>query len=316
MSWDDTDHLPYLPPELERLIFEVACIRHGSRCSTKYLLVARRVNTWLKPLIFRVFNQMTLSIFPDFERYPDTLKLEELGKFAQRLILKSGSEKGLKKMLSHFPSLQDFALWVQPIKFLLPTLDNLPLKRLSADLSDLAHDDYLSSTFSNITHLDVIKFHGRTWKEWEVLSKLPHLTHLIIGSLIDLDVFPNLLHHVSQLRILIFMPGEQGIAAWMGENEHKLNVNDDRLVMLSSPRFPILLEDWVKGGESGLDCWAFCELISVARRRKLFLDNPPKWFERIFNWDKHLTDEGKKWYSELNWQDAWFCEFMAGTTQE
>jgi hypothetical protein len=42
----DTDRLPYLPPELERLIFEVAFTQHGSKCSAKYLLVAKRVNMW------------------------------------------------------------------------------------------------------------------------------------------------------------------------------------------------------------------------------------------------------------------------------
>ena len=42
----DTARLPYLPPELERLIFELAVIQHGPECSVKYLLVARRVNIW------------------------------------------------------------------------------------------------------------------------------------------------------------------------------------------------------------------------------------------------------------------------------
>ena len=94
---------------------------------------------------------------------------------------------------------------MQSIKVLLPALEKLSLKRLSADFGDLAHDDYLSSTFSNITHLEVMRFHGRTWTEWEVLSKLPHLSHLI-WFLVDLEVFLNLLRHTSQLRILIFMP--------------------------------------------------------------------------------------------------------------
>ena len=273
---------------------------------------------------------MTSPTFPDFNKYPNSLKVEEVGRFAQRLIVRSHSPtQELERMLSHCPNLQDFAIWLQPIKFLLPTLKKLSLIRLSADFSDLVHDDYLSSAFSNITHLDVIRFHGRTWKEWEVLSKLPHLSHLIVGFPVDHDVFPNLLRYASQLRILIFMPEQYHMTAWLrnhDKNQHNLLENDDRFVLLNCPAFPGLAEDWVKGGESGLDNWTFCELILIARRRKFnpitliqslicqyffilvgnfFLDDSRQLLQRVFDWDKNLTDEGKKWYSELNWQDPW-----------
>jgi len=215
---------------------------------------------------------MTSPAFPDFDKYPNSLKTEEVGRFAQRLIVRSNSpSQGVEGIVSHCPNLQDFAIWLQPIKFLLLTLNKLSLKRLSADFSDLVHDDYLSSAFSSITHLDVIKFHGHTWKEWEVLSTLPHLSHLIVGFLVDYDVFPNLLRYASQLRILIFMPEQYDMTVWMRDhdkNQHNLLENDDRFVLLNCPAFPGLAEDWVKGGESGLDNWTFCELVLIARRRK------------------------------------------------
>jgi hypothetical protein len=143
------------------------------------------------------------------------------------------------------------------------------LKRLSADFGNLVYDDYLSPTFANITHLDVAKFHGRTWKEWEVLSKLPQLSHLIIGFFVYLDVLFNILRYVAHLRILIFMPDQDD---WMRDHIHHqekiFDIDDDRLVLLKSPKYPGLVEDWVKGGESGLDNWTFSELISLARKRK------------------------------------------------
>jgi len=225
----------------------------------------------LKPLIFRVFNQMTSPTFPNFERYSNSLKVEEVGRFAQRFIIHYGSRQNLENMLFHCSNLQDLAVWEQPIKFLLPSLKKLPLRRLSADLSDLVHDDYLSSTFLNITHLDVIKFHGSTWKEWEVLSNLPHLSHLIVGFLVDYDVLLNLLRYSSRLRILIFMPNSHDLAIWMQDhhkNQHNLVEDDDRFVLLNCPAFPGLAEDWIKGGESGMDNWTFCELVSIARKRK------------------------------------------------
>jgi len=221
---------------------------------------------------------MTSRRFPDFNKYPNSLKVEEVGKFAQRLILNRRSPQEQETILSHCPNLQDFALWLQPIKHVLPTVEKLPLKRLSADLRYLIPNDYLSSMFASLTHLDIIKFDGHTWKEWEVLSKLPHLTHLIIGILVDPDIFLNLLLHISRLRILIFMPEWDDREVWMQDhhkNQHSLNDNDDRLVLLNSPAYPGLVEDWIKGGELGLDNWTFCELVLIARRREFDLPWSP-----------------------------------------
>ena len=231
----------------------------------------------------------------------------------------------LEKMLLHCPNLQDLAIWTNSSKFLLPSLEKLSLKRLLANFRDLTHDDYLRSTFSNITHLEVIAFHGRTWKDWEVLSKLPHLSHLIIGCCVDVDVFPKLLLYAPRLRILIFTPGRPS-SGDRRIHQHPFTINEDRLVLLIRVPDYDLIRDWSKDGESGLDYWMFCELVSVARKRrfnftrfhclvfisvtykyffitvgKFFLDNSQQWFERNFEWDKNLTDEGKKWYSELNW---------------
>ena len=57
------------------------------------------------------------------------------------------------------------------------------------------------------------------------------------------------------------------------QNESQCNLldSDDRFVVLDGPVFPGLVEDWVKGGESGLDTWTFCELISFARKREFNL---------------------------------------------
>jgi hypothetical protein len=70
------------------------------------------------------------------------------------------------------------------------------------------------------------------------------------------------------------MPDFHDLAIWIrnqNENQHNLLDSDDRFVVLHSPAFPGLVEDWVKGGESGLDNWTFCELISIARKREFNL---------------------------------------------
>ena len=38
--------IPYLPPELERLIFELAVLDNGPKASTTLLLVAKRIHEW------------------------------------------------------------------------------------------------------------------------------------------------------------------------------------------------------------------------------------------------------------------------------
>ena len=37
---------PHLPPELERLVFELAAAQNGAKRSAALLLVARRVGEW------------------------------------------------------------------------------------------------------------------------------------------------------------------------------------------------------------------------------------------------------------------------------
>ena len=216
---------------------------------------------------------MTDPIFPNFQksRY---LEVRHVGRFAQRLIYGNHTKEDLENILSNCPNLQDLATWSWPIKFLLPILNELTLKRLSADLSDITRHDFLTSTFANITHLEVVKFNGHSWEEWKVLLELPHLSHLIIGCVVGLDIFSNLLRYSSQpqLRILIFMPDYGYLVNLMPDGEwsnHKLlDIDDDRLVLVGSPRYPGLAEDWIKGGESGLNTWTFCELVSLARKRK------------------------------------------------
>ena len=45
---------PYLPPELERLIFELAALDIGRNGSTTLLLVAKRVHDWWVLYFFNV----------------------------------------------------------------------------------------------------------------------------------------------------------------------------------------------------------------------------------------------------------------------
>ena len=341
---------PYLPPELERLIFELAARDMSPKGSTTLLLVAKRVHNWwvcillrhyfqtdmneleirrIRPLIFRVFNQMAKPPFPDLKNSPRLL--ETTGHLAERLLVGyNPTQHYLETLLSFCPNLVDLATWVFRIKSIFPILDKLPLRRLSANFDDLTYEDFLARPFFvNLTHLEIFTFIGKTWdKKFEALVHLPNLTHLSIGFPVDDDVIPQLLRYCRLLRILIIAPPSPSqYLERRGTKKLLAEINDHRLVLLQIPPFPALIQDWVKGAHGGIDCWAFSELVSLAQSRASFpssmiCDNlimplldypgnyfvaPPPWyFPRIgFDWEGCLNENGSKWFAGLHLHDPW-----------
>jgi len=343
---------PYLPPELERLIFELVARDIGPEGSTTLLLVAKRVYEWwvlyffdiiiekrhmskleicrIRPLIYRVFNQIASPPFPDFKKFPQLL--ESTGHLAERLIVAYDPTQyylAIETLLSFCPNIVDLALRVFRTTPIFPILDKLPLRRLSANFDDLTYEDFLARPFFvNLTHLEIPTFIGATWDQnFEALVHLPNLTHLSIGfwTGVDDDVIPQLLRHCRLLRILIVAPlsprhylERKGIKKLLSELDH-------HLVFVEIPPFPALVRDWVKGALGGIDYWAFSELISLAQSRvsffsfmicdnlliplleytgNYFVDPPPQYFPIVgFDWEKHLNGKGFEWFTELHLHD-------------
>jgi len=298
---------PNLPLELERLIFELAVLDIGPKRSTTLLLVARRVYNWIRPLVYRVFNQMGKPPLPDFKRYPQLMA--SVGHLAEWLMVGYGSgfPYPLNVLLSFCPNIVVLASWTIPIRPLLPIVDKLPLRRLSANFDDFTYDDFLMKPFVNVTHLEVVSFLGNTWdRNFEALIHLPNLTHLsVIEHAIKVEVIPQLFHHCYPLRILIIILDHTLLRFQEDDAEERLaEINDNRLVLLESPPFPGLVHDWEKGAHGGIDCWAFGELVSLAQSRSYFVDPPPRHFPRVrFDWKKHLNREGLKWFANLHLHD-------------
>ncbi|KIM39516.1 hypothetical protein M413DRAFT_192527 [Hebeloma cylindrosporum] len=303
---------PGLPPDLERLIFELAARDVGPKGSTTLLLVAKRVHDWIRPLIYRVFNQMATHPFPDFHR-ADPQLLENIGHLAEKLLVgyNPASKYSLKTLLSFCPNIVDLAIWESLLRVFIPAtaMDKLPLRRLSAHFSDFMYEDFLNRPFFvGLTHLDVLSFMGVYWnKQFEALTHLPNLTHLSISCSTDFDVIPQLLRHCRLLRIFMLTPDTPYLYFKRNFTKEELaEINDHRFLLLECPPFPGLVHDWEKGARGGIDFWAFGELVSLAQTRNYFIVPSPLYFPRVgFDWKKHLNIEGLEWFSGLQFYDPW-----------
>ncbi|PPQ79840.1 hypothetical protein CVT26_012568 [Gymnopilus dilepis] len=274
------DGPPFLPPELQRSIFEwVACTERPA-ITLKFMLLAKHVHGWLKPLLYQVFSQISAPRFPDFERYPGVL-LEDVGPFARHLLI-GGTEgvEGINRFISLCPNVYDLAVWTQhSFREILPALKHLKdLQRLSASLETLSKDDILSSPFAKLTHLDVVRFRGARWQEWELISEIKTLTHLAINTPVEVEVIQNLLKHGENLQLLLIM--QESESNWISATrliKDVAQVQDYRLVLIEVVRDIDVANDWEHGAQGDLDSWTFAEILSVARGNDFLLDNSQRW---------------------------------------
>jgi hypothetical protein len=277
----------------------------------------------IRPLIFRVVNQMAKPQFPDFKKYPQLL--ETTGHLTERLFVGNISMQDLETLLSFCPNILDLVIWRFPIKSLPPILDKLPLRRLCADFDHFTYEDFLAHPFFvNLTHLHMLTSTGLTWDGYfEALVLLPNLTHLFIECWMTVDVISQLLRHCRLLRILIITP--DSIRRYLARTSTEAEINDHRLVILKGPPSLVSVQDWDKGAHGRIDSWAFSELVSLAQSRasfssfmicllillleyagNYFVDPPPRYFPRVgFEWEKHLNGKGLEWFAGLHLYDPW-----------
>ncbi|KAF8965546.1 hypothetical protein BDZ97DRAFT_1811204 [Flammula alnicola] len=297
---------PFLPQDLERCIFEIAAPDNGgSKCSiVKLMLVARRVNEWLRPILYRVFNQTAHRLYPDFKKFP-SLKLEDVGHFAKHFITHSSfTNEEINHLLSSCPNVYDLAIWIAgTFKFFLPNIQHLRLRRLSAELAFFTEEDLLHPTLSDLTHLNIISSLGaEDWKSWKKLTKLPHLTHIKLDSPVSIEVVRNLVLRCTRLRYLIISgyPKGMSVDGWITTQMEAAfqEIDEDRIILLFPSDYNMHLErmlDWLQGAHGGMDNWHFAELIFQIRRQKYLRDPLQRWFWRL-NWMECLNDRGREWY--------------------
>jgi hypothetical protein len=84
---------------------------------------------------------------------------------------------------------------------------NLPLKRLHCFLDALAPTDFTHTSFASITHLEIFDIASDLApRNWSLLMRLPHLTHLAFNSANHLQTCLEFLPTWDTLRALVVFP--------------------------------------------------------------------------------------------------------------
>jgi len=163
----------------------------------------------------------------------------------------------------------DIALWsgdVQTRSAVKHLLLQLPLRRLSAELSHFQRSDFLTPSFLSITHLDIITMGSKRkeWKDWEILTSLPKLTHVCINKNVEVDTVHNLLSQCGSLSLLVIViaPRSHRPAKPSG-SYHR--IDDHRLILIDHYDITKMVADWERGANGLSDMWDFGELIRDAK---------------------------------------------------
>ncbi|KAJ7058943.1 hypothetical protein C8F01DRAFT_1371089 [Mycena amicta] len=240
---------PTLPPELERVIFELSA--WNDRTTTlSLLLVARRVHIWIEPLLYRVLLISDLYVFPELV----TLQPEHT-RFIRHLALLWDVFEGRPDILPTYVNLTDLDLWGGAVGMedfsAIQSLPNLPAWPIFQSIS------LPSSTLFGKVYPSIVP----------PLSTLPALTHLSFYNLYVPNVIrSSLVSCNTPLRFLVLIDG--GNLCDDGDFDAdtvETTIDDPRFVVVSCSDFE---DDWLNGAWGGTDNWSRAEEIVAARPPK------------------------------------------------
>ncbi|KAJ7177024.1 hypothetical protein C8R46DRAFT_1346916 [Mycena filopes] len=197
---------PVFPPELERVIFEIAAtVDHTS--IPRLILVAHRVLTWIEPLLYTVVSvdrQSTELIHSLLHKpqFHNTVRHFSLPEY-------SCAKDGLE-VLALCPGIINLAGTNGLHGAVLAILDVLQIQRLAFSLRDLFDHspvDLTHRAFSALTHLDLWVDDENEFEDvLELLPELPilpALTHLSLDSDIPRDDLLAVLARCPRLHLLL-----------------------------------------------------------------------------------------------------------------
>ncbi|KAJ7461198.1 hypothetical protein FB451DRAFT_1371429 [Mycena latifolia] len=280
-------HDPYFPPELEREIFETAAILYPTTLP-KLLRVARRVLSWLEPMLYNMIQIMGLEkkreshiallrvidMKPDF--FPHAVRHMYLfpvhwSFFCAPPSKDAWTDLELHKVLRACASVVDIVVIGNPTTpLLLPMLEMRP-KRLAMFFG--AQDrgiDLSLPFFRNISHflfsdcdeqdtdldLDSSQFRN--------LCRLPVLTHVALTLkhiATSAQMLSVILSDFPHLQALLILSGNESTARALAED---VTLNDQRIVIMSGET---LNEDWYYGTQGRPDIWARADAFISGKRK-------------------------------------------------
>ncbi|KAJ6476743.1 hypothetical protein C8R47DRAFT_1220225 [Mycena vitilis] len=271
---------PKLPADLERQIFEVASLV-WPRSIPRFLLVAWRVNTWVEPLLYRIF------IVHDARAYLRDKSRDGAGPLAiessaLRSLIHAQGPRFFKAAVRHLllgsHTLDETEeayllstcskvenLWCSAQTYATLAQIDMPLKRLHCRLNTLFEPkpiDFTHQLFASMTHLEVFDLPVRLDVDvWAAVTHLPCLTHLAFNDDHYLPVCRVVLQTSSALQVLALMVhnrAQTDAERWKG-----WNLMDVRFVAMVCDE---AVEDWIAGAHTGADYWSRAEEF-IAKRK-------------------------------------------------
>jgi len=232
----------------------------------------------IKPSFYRVFSRIGLDIptIPTDEYLldypPSSTSFVDVGHFVRHIMVggyHNLREDQLIRMLTLCFNATDVALWVGEVQThpaVKSALLQLPLQRLSADLSHLQRSDFLTPSFQSITHLHVINMGSKRvgWNYWEILTSLPKLTHICISKNVEVEAINNLLSQCVSLSLLVAVIGTSSHRHTKPSGSYH-TIDDHRLILVDRYGTKKAEADWEDGANGRPDMWDFCGLIRDAR---------------------------------------------------
>ncbi|TFK70898.1 hypothetical protein BDN72DRAFT_958514, partial [Pluteus cervinus] len=291
---------PRLPPEVERLIFELA-LQSYIQDATNLFLVAHRVREWLTPKAFEVVLICDEEDFPT----PFTMdKLKKYGRYVHYMCIaehslpgpnNSGYPDGIVSFcLSFCPNVISLAAWWGGLNARLDPslLSKLPLTTMSIDperlfaeltppsvppLSDFPQSPTHTPEqippeplFSGIAHLEILNedtsIFGHPNQKLVLILHFPNLTHIALPRWRGAKA-TNLLFFLENCQnlkaLILWSSGSVGLDSEGAEMVPMEVRHDERLVVMRCSR----VEDWKKGARgTGYDMWSFADMVLNQRR--------------------------------------------------
>ncbi|KAJ6551283.1 hypothetical protein B0H19DRAFT_1263953 [Mycena capillaripes] len=261
-----------LPLDLEREVFETAALLYPATIPV-LLLVARRVLTWIEPLLYRVLNINNPSTADWIVRAMRTKAASFFRDNVHHLCItcrSSWSAAQAYKFLRLCRPVSLFVLGSFANPDLLPILAGIPQVRMgggflgnlfgSYSAIDLSHP-----FFRTITHLDV--FEMVTDKNGEQicsgLAAMPALTHLWLNSIaVYADILRRLMVECPHLQLLLHVFDTASYGRRAAANP---SVTDVRYVVGIRPHY--WDDTWERWARRDTNIWAAADVF-VARKRR------------------------------------------------
>ncbi|KAJ7058934.1 hypothetical protein C8F01DRAFT_1147581 [Mycena amicta] len=247
------DSSPSFPPDIERIIFELAAW-NDRQTTLSLLLVAHRVWIWIEPLLYRVLLFETIA---PLRRMLDTSPAR-----SRRHILHFALDNGRrsledgKNMVPTCPNITNLAVWMGPSGLFPPVETALSPEQLTP--------------FPALSHLEV--FGPNRFPFHSLLNCVPALTHLAFGTE---SYVAELVHDAlricnNSLRVVVALA-------------HNLRARIPREAEINDPRFCVVESahykaEWILGAWGGRDFWcrAAERLAEMARARQASLAAPER----------------------------------------